>query len=136
MPPVTMTNNELAAGMKGINVGDGTDDGTRFGGTISRATAQSEDGFVVRLYRTDDGSLLTYEELYDAVDAEGSVLPTEQWIGGEWNCHEYIVEACLVGIYDTVEVVAVVVNRDTGETVVEYTSDGDEVVAERRIVEE
>lgn len=103
-------------------------------GTISRANAQSENGFVVRLYRTDD-RLLTYEELYDEVDAEGSVLPTEQWVDGEWDCHSYIVEACLVGIYDTVEVLAAVVNRDTGETVVKYTGDDDEVVAERRVVD-
>lgn len=102
--------------------------------TISRSTAESEDGYVVALYRVDDGTLLTYDELYEKVDAEGSVLPCEQWVDGVWDCHGYIVEACLVGIYDTVEVLAAVVNRDTGETVVEYTGDGEEVIAERRVV--
>lgn len=102
---------------------------------ISRATAESEDGNVVRMYRTDNDRLLTYKELYDEVDAEGSVLPPEQWIDGVWDCHGYIVEACLVGIYDTVEVQAAVVNRDTDETVVEYTGDDDEVGAECRVTD-
>lgn len=52
-----------------------------------------------------------------------------------WGCHGYIVEACLVGVDDTVEVLAAVDNRDTGETVVEYTGDGVEVVAEGRGVD-
>lgn len=104
-------------------------------GSISRATAESEDGHVVRLYRHDD-RLLTYGELYDEVDAEGSELPPEQWIDGVWDCHGYIVEACLVGIYDVVEVLAAVLIRDTGEAVVEYSGDDDDVVAERKVVAE
>jgi hypothetical protein len=103
-------------------------------GTVSRTTAESEDGHVVRLYRTDDNWLLTYEELYDEVDTQGAALPPDQWIDGKWDCHSYIVDACLIGIYDTVELLAAVVNRDTGETVVRYTNDCNEVVAERLVV--
>jgi hypothetical protein len=108
----------------------------RFDRTISRATAESENGFVVRLYRTDDGTLLTYEELYDEVDAEGSALPPEQWRGGEWDANEYIIEACLVGIYDIEEVLATVVQRHVDGKqvgVVEYVGDDDQVVAVRRV---
>lgn len=89
---------------------------------------------MVQLYRTGDDQLLTYEELYEEVDAEGSALPPEQWIYGEGNCREYIIEACLVGNYSTEEALAAVVTRDDGESVVEYISDEDEVLAERLIL--
>lgn len=110
--------------------------GNDFGKTVSRASALAEDGFVVRMYRFNDDPLMTYEELYDEVDAEGSALPTEQWRDGVWDAHEYLIEACLVGIYNTVEVVATVVNRGTGVIVVEYTDDEDEVIARRKVVDE
>lgn len=111
-----------------------TDMQMRPGGRIIRAEAESENGYMVQLYRTGDDRLLTYEELYAEVDAEGSALPPEQWRDGVWNCHEYIVEACLVGLYNTEDVVAAVVTRPTGETVVEYTDEDDVVVAERLVV--
>jgi hypothetical protein len=139
VPNATM---DVVEGITGDGTGDGVDaiDGDVGSRpipvrTISRATAESENGFVVTLYRDGDGALMTYEELYEEVDAEGSALPPEQWIDGAWNAHEYIVEACLVGIYDRLDAVATVVVRDTGETVVEYTGDGDEFVAERLVGE-
>lgn len=98
--------------------------------TISRTTAESENGCVVRLYRNEYNSLLTYEELYDAVDSEGSALPAEQWRDGYWNPSEYIVEACLVGIYSIVEALAAVVHRADGTALVEYTANN-KVIAER-----
>ena len=107
--------------------------------SISRRTAEVEHDHMVRLYRADDGTLLTYEELYDEVDAEGSALPADQWRDGYWDAHEYIVEACLVGIYDSMEVLATLVTRDVEGSpmnVVEYTDDEEEIVAERRVVGE
>lgn len=98
--------------------------------TIRRTTAESENGCVVRLYRNEDNSLLTYEELYDAVDSEGSALPAEQWRDGYWNPSEYMVEACLVGIYSIVEALATVVHRADGTLLVEYTANN-KVIAER-----
>ncbi|WP_163796922.1 hypothetical protein [Mycolicibacterium sediminis] len=100
-------------------------------GTIDRAAAVAEDGAIVRMYR-HDGLVLTYDELYAEVDAEGSALPAEQWRDGVWNAHEYIVEACLVGIYDQVEVLATLIEGESG-AVVEYSDDLDEVIARRRV---
>ena len=44
--------------------------------SISRRTAELEHDHMVRLYRADDGTLLTYEELYDEVDATPGAIAT------------------------------------------------------------
>jgi len=85
-------------------------------GTVSRAVAQSEHGCVVRLYRASKDRLLRYAELYEEVDAEGAALPADQWRDGYWDAAEYIVEACDVGIYKRLEVLATMVTRYTNDT--------------------
>jgi hypothetical protein len=44
--------------------------------------------------------------------------------------------ANLVGLYERLDVVATVVRRESGEAVIQYVNEGDEIVAERRVVEE
>jgi hypothetical protein len=85
-------------------------------GRLSRATAKSEDGHVVTMYHNGDGELLTYEELAGELDVEAASIPAENWRDGEWDVGDYIIEACLVGIYQQVNAVARVVTRYTDGT--------------------
>lgn len=73
--------------------------------TVSSAFAQSELGLTLSLYR-DDRGWMTYDELYQLVCDEAASVPAEEagWRDGEFNAHEYIIEACLVGLYDTINV--------------------------------
>ena len=58
---------------------------------------------------------MTYEELVEAVSEEAAAIPPEEagWIDGEFNAGEYIIEACISGMYGQMEV--------TGRIVTEYT---------------
>lgn len=64
---------------------------------------------------SDRDQWLRYEELYDAVDAEGSALPADQWRDGYWDAGEFIVEATEVGIYNQVDALATMVTRYTND---------------------
>jgi hypothetical protein len=81
--------------------------------TVSRFTARVENGSIVSLYRFSDGPLKTYEELAGELEIEAAGLPPEQWIDGEFRVGEYIIEACLVGIYDRVDTDATLGTRYT-----------------------
>jgi hypothetical protein len=54
------------------------------------------------IYRMCDRQY-TYDELCDALEAEAATLPPEQWRDGVWDVNEYMMEASLVGIIETVE---------------------------------
>jgi hypothetical protein len=83
-------------------------------GTIPRADAMIENGCLVTLYRTNDDEWLTYDELSDDVETEAASIPPETWRDGEFDAHDYIIEACQVGIYDSAEVVATRATRFVG----------------------
>lgn len=78
--------------------------------TVSSAFAQSELGLILSLYR-DGREWMRYDELYRRVCDEAASVPAEEaaWRDGEFNAHEYIIEACLVGLYDTMNVDARIV---------------------------
>ncbi|MGW8815553.1 hypothetical protein [Gordonia terrae] len=82
--------------------------------TVSSAFAQSELGLTLSLYR-DDRGWMTYDELCQLVCDEAASVPAEEagWRDGEFNAHEYIIEACLVGLYDTTNVYARIVTDYT-----------------------
>ena len=81
---------------------------------MGRAAGSSESGCVWMLYQ-DHGEWMTYEELVEAVSEEAAAIPPEEagWIDGEFNAGEYIIEACISGMYGQMEV--------TGRIVTEYT---------------
>lgn len=48
------------------------------------------------------GVIYTYDELCAAIEAEAATLPPETWRCGEWNLHDYMVEAAQVGIINQI----------------------------------
>lgn len=84
---------------------------------VGRAAASLESGCVLTLYQ-DDGEWMTYEELVEAVSEEAAAIPPEEagWIDGEFNAGEYIIEACISGMYGQMEVTARIVTEYTDGT--------------------
>ena len=72
---------------------------------MGRAAGSSESGCVWMLYQ-DHGEWMTYEELVEAVSEEAAAIPPEEagWRDGEFNAGEYIIEACISGMYGQMEV--------------------------------
>jgi len=85
---------------------------------VDRKAAETELKCVVRLFLCDDDEVMTYEELADAVSSEAATIPDEDagWIGGEFDCDDYITDACLVGIYQQIEAVTSIVTDYTDGT--------------------
>ena len=65
------------------------------------------------VYRLADGRLLTYDALQEEVNAEiqEQQITEEQGRGGYWDFHDYLIESCMVGIYESVHVSSTAVIR-------------------------
>ena len=84
---------------------------------VDRGTASLESGCVLILYQ-DHGQWMSHEELVEAVSEEAAAIPPEEagWIDGEFNAEEYIIEACISGMYGQMEVTARIVTEYTDGT--------------------
>ncbi|WP_156432607.1 hypothetical protein [Mycobacterium sp. M26] len=70
--------------------------------------------FPLTLYR-GRGDWMTYEELFASVSAEAAAISPEEagWRNGEFDANDYIIEACQVGLYESVDVAPTIVTQYT-----------------------
>jgi hypothetical protein len=54
------------------------------------------------IYRMGDHEY-TYDELYDAVEAEAATFPPETWRDDEFNLNDYLIESMQIGIIESVD---------------------------------